>query len=182
MNIIIMSPKGFGKTTVAQKAAKLLRDKGMSIGGILNPAHDVLNVATGEQRLFTLKEPGQNTIPIGKYHILPDALEWAITGIKQSHAAGQWTFIDECGKLELQRHKGYHDVLTRLVPKGRCVVCVRDINVKAFFDTYDPTQAQPSHIVMLHAGNRDDIHTRIAETIIKDKNTNHHESDWTARV
>lgn len=169
MNIIISGPRGFGKTTCAQKVVQgICKDK-VVLGGVLNPGHDVVNVATGEKRTFTLEKAGEETIRTGRYHIIPETLLWAKKLILDSVEKEQWTFIDECGKLELRREAGYYDILKEILPKGRCIILIRDINVEEFFTKFGESK-EDTKVYTLNSDNRDVLHEEITKFLIKNTN------------
>ncbi len=164
MNFIISGKRGFGKTTVAQRLATLLKEKGLRIGGVLNIGNTLTNLLTNKTIPFTCTSPMPNSIKIGQYYILTSAFTFAEEAIKESIEKKAYTFIDECGKLELQKKQGFYDILTFALPQGNCIVCVRDANVKDFFEVFHENE-QTTKVFLLDKTNRDNLSKEIADYI-----------------
>jgi len=106
--IVIHGQIGAGKTRLAQRLAAALKERELRVGGIISPrilngrntiGYQVHDIETGEERLFAkLDPPG---IPIGKFYLLEDAVDFAHTAIARTAKTSQVVFLDEVGRLEL---------------------------------------------------------------------------------
>ncbi len=168
MNIIINGKKQSGKTRVAEKLVSLLRQKGIAIGGVLNVGDKLLNVGTGTKTTFHYETEKPNTLKIGKYFIDTNVLAKAEELVKESVDDGEYTFIDECGKLELQQQNGFYKVIKYSLPKGKCIICIRDMNVNDFLNVFEQNK-ENTKIFTLTEENRDALPQTIYNYITETK-------------
>jgi len=106
--VIVHGQIGAGKTRLAERLAAALKECGLRVGGIISPrilngrntiGYQVHDIETDEERLFAkLDPPG---IPIGKFYLLEDAVDFAHTAIARTATTSQVVFLDEVGRLEL---------------------------------------------------------------------------------
>lgn len=167
-NIIISGKKHFGKTTTALRLSELLKQEQILIGGVLSVGNDLLDVATGNKTVFMYDLPMPETIHTGHHYLLKPALRHGEELIKQSLQQHTYTFIDECGKLELERKEGFYNVLNYALPHGKCIVCVRDANVEKFFDVFSENK-QTTHVFEVNETNKESIPHAIFSYITQSK-------------
>ncbi|NLA50006.1 MAG: hypothetical protein GX876_11165 [Bacteroidales bacterium] len=124
---IVCGPRGRGKTTFVRKVIDLLREKNLSVSGILAEAlmdgpaskgYDIVNLETGERQAFLRSEDKCGNGRIGRFYVYPKGLEGGKTlfaGLISART--DLVVIDEVGRLEL-RGGGWHDSLTNLLGKS----------------------------------------------------------------
>ncbi|NLN31068.1 MAG: DUF2478 domain-containing protein [Bacteroidales bacterium] len=124
---IVCGPRGKGKTTFLRKIIEQLREKNLSVSGIIAEVltdgpvlkgYDIVNLETGERHAFLRNEDKYGYDRIGRFYICPGGLEEGKTlfaGLIT--AVTDIVVIDEIGHLEL-RGGGWHDSLTDLLGKS----------------------------------------------------------------
>ncbi|MFC2043943.1 nucleoside-triphosphatase [Chloroflexota bacterium] len=105
MVIIVVGNIGIGKTTVCEKALKVLQHAGYTCGGILtyrvgNESRTVLDVRTGASKVFASTEDIYDGPRFGKYFFNPEGIEFGLKAIEEG-VTSDVLFVDEIGYLEL---------------------------------------------------------------------------------
>ena len=105
MVIIVTGEIGIGKTTVCDKALKMLRSAGYACGGILtHKAMDgsltVLDIQTGEERTLASTNDTYHGPHTGKYFFSVEGIEFGVRAIERG-ITSDILFVDEIGYLEL---------------------------------------------------------------------------------
>ncbi len=107
--VIVAGGVGAGKTESCGSLVDELSRSGLQPGGILSPrvirdgetvGYRVRDLRSGEERRFIrLSPPG---ISVGRYYVVPEALDWSKGVIADSLDGSDVVFIDEVGRLELE--------------------------------------------------------------------------------
>ncbi len=130
---------GAGKTTVCQRLADLLRERGWHIGGVLTPAiHDehgrksgiaIVDLHTGRREVLARIGEDLGGPQIGPYSFAAEPLAWGCRLLEEAwRGAFDLVIVDEIGPLELNRGEGFISALHAL-ERGvapRTLVVVRD--------------------------------------------------------
>jgi len=102
MDVLITGEPGAGKTTICEKLVELLKDKGLTCGGVLSPisedGFDIVDVKTGKTKPFAKVAVGDAAI--GKFNFDNEGINFALKALENSNNCSV-TFIDEIGPLEL---------------------------------------------------------------------------------
>ena len=130
---------GIGKTTVCLRAAQLMRDRGLTCGGVLSPplmdarsgkiGIRLVRPDTGEERVLALMATDLEGPRTGRYSFSAEALAWGVSAVREALAGGaDLVFVDEVGPLELLRGEGLAPLLEDLRALGDqyVLVVVRD--------------------------------------------------------
>jgi len=135
---LLTGPVGVGKTTVAERVAGEARRRGLVCGGLLAPAlkdncgHKVgvwgVDLLTAERRILACTGRDLGGPAVGPYSFDAAALSWALGVLEKALGACDLLFVDEMGKLEIERGIGLAPFLPRLSTgeAGRSLVLVRD--------------------------------------------------------
>ncbi len=138
---IISGAVGEGKTTFLKKMAETFRNKGIRTAGILaerimegsvTTGYNLVDIETGEKKLFLRQDEKCNTEKIGKFCIFQDGLEFGNRVIDSiTFPSCRVAMIDEIGMLEITG-KGWAAGLNKLLMKGagNIFIAVRDSNVE----------------------------------------------------
>ncbi len=161
MNIIISGAKHFGKTTVAQKLVEKLKQDNILVGGILCIGDDITDVITGEKHRFLYKQEMPDSQRIGSNYIKNKVIRFAEQTIENSVKTDKYTVIDEYGKLEL-KEKGFHNITKQSLESNKCIILIRNINVKPFLERFKQHQFKVYEITQQ---NRDNLHKEIFDYI-----------------
>ncbi len=131
--VLIIGGVGAGKTRTAELIAAELARRGIEVGGVLSPrimcggetvGYTVRDLSTGEERRFAgLDPPG---IPVGRFFISADGLEFARTAIVHAARNARIVFVDEVGRLELDGAGLANAVRIALRGRALPVLLVRD--------------------------------------------------------
>ncbi|MEI6060302.1 MAG: nucleoside-triphosphatase [Bacteroidota bacterium] len=111
--IFITSGKvGEGKTTQLQQIVALLKQKGITVGGILSPrimenketlGYDIIDIVNDAREIFLRKNADGKLKKIGRYGILPKGLLLGKGALSASkNRRNKIVVIDEVGMLELE--------------------------------------------------------------------------------
>jgi nucleoside-triphosphatase THEP1 len=173
--ILLSAARGAGKTTAAWRAAERARATGLRIGGILAPARydpsghkvgiDALDLAGGETRPLAERTPDAADATIGEYTFAPEVLAWSLgivlTALDEPLDA---VWIDEIGRLELEKEAGYAPALSALygAQAANAILLVRDRFVP---DLQRRLAGLPRELVLLSAGNRDAVPAEIVRLL-----------------
>lgn len=135
---------GVGKTTVCQRLAALMRERGWRVGGILTPAiYDergrksgiaIVDLHTGRREVLARVGDDLGGPRIGPYSFAAEALAWGCRLLEEAWQGGfDLVIVDEIGPLELDRGEGFISALHALeggvVP--RTLAVVRDTCLEA---------------------------------------------------
>ncbi len=105
---IVTGSAGQGKTTFARELTELLKEKGVSPGGILSErilegedtsGYDIVSIATGDRMAFLRTDGNAGQEKIGRFFIDKEGLEAGRAIL--SEAQGEIIVIDEVGRLEI---------------------------------------------------------------------------------
>lgn len=147
MLILVSGPVRVGKTTLCMRLVERARRCGVRVAGVLTPALmddgakvgiQAVALSSGETRLLARTDRDLGGIGVGPYSFDDRVLDW-VSGcceralVEQTLAERALVFVDEIGKLELNRGGG----LARLIPllaqprEQTTVVLVRDFLLDA---------------------------------------------------
>ena len=145
MLILLSGPIGVGKTTLCLRLVDAARLRGLGVSGALTPALikegvkvgiQAVDLGTGETRPMArvLHEDDEfEGTRVGPYAFDDRTLDWVVALCARALADGQnvpssLVFVDEIGKLELNREEGLAPLIPLLAqPRdARVVVIVRD--------------------------------------------------------
>jgi len=166
MLILLSGPVGSGKTTLCQRLVDLVGRQGYQVGGVLTPAVvrdgikvgiEAVNLSTGEVRRLACNSRGATpktcapgTTQVGQYVLDDRTLSWVAAlcvealADADTAASDSLVFVDEIGRLELDRRAG----LARLIPllaqprQARVIVIVRDTLLDRFLECVRGTECQ----------------------------------------
>jgi len=107
--ILLTGPPGIGKTTVISRVVRMLRENGISVGGIISKevrgygrriGFEMIDVATGEREtLASLRGQGMR---MGKYRVnLKGLAEFASKRLEEAMENFDVVVCDEIGPMEL---------------------------------------------------------------------------------
>jgi nucleoside-triphosphatase THEP1 len=126
---IITGPVGGGKTTFAEKLSGLLREEGITAGGIISrkvkdtddkTGYDIVNILTGDQVPFLRQNAGCGNERVGKFTICKNGLDEGIRILSGLELPENGiAIIDEVGFLEL-RDEGWAGSIARLLKGSQC--------------------------------------------------------------
>jgi len=136
-----------GKTSFVKQVAACLKEKQISVGGIISEkvfendillGYDIVDVSNGERKAFLRAESCSDCMKIGKYAIFEEGFEFGRKIITKALAENKFVIIDEAGKLELDG-TGWSEILVQLnnFPVTTFLITVRDINVKDIIEIFD---------------------------------------------
>ena len=121
--ILLTGLKGIGKTTWCLKLIKIAKEQGIVVEGIVSPgvfsdgkksSIEILDVHSGERRLFaTLNLGKKQAISTPRWSFDSKSITWANEILKRS-TENALLIIDEIGPLELLRHEGFVEGLSRI--------------------------------------------------------------------
>jgi len=126
---------GAGKTSWLLARADLLRGRGLSVGGFVQPAvpgegwregYDLLDLASGERIPFARRAPRPPVGGLG-FAFDPAAWAWAAERIRAARLDADVLVVDECGRIEAEGG-GHLTALLAPLPGERCgrwIVAVR---------------------------------------------------------
>ena len=130
---------GMGKTTVCLQTAQLMRDRGLTCGGVLSPplmdarsrktGIRLVRPDTGEEQVLALMATDLEGPRTGRYSFSSETLAWGVSAVREALAAGaDLVFVDELGPLELLRGEGLAPLLEDLRALGdqHVLVVVRE--------------------------------------------------------
>lgn len=138
-----------GKTRTAERVAQLLRDRGVSVGGILAPrrlegdvtvGYSVVDLETGEERGFAESTPPGR--PVGRFFVRPEALRFAREAVHHAIGSCDVVFVDEVGRWELDGG-GHAESVRELATSGAvAVLLVREAFVDDVIATFGLKDAE----------------------------------------
>jgi nucleoside-triphosphatase THEP1 len=160
-----------GKTTLVKKIIEVLKENGISVGGIYSPrimennittGYDIVNIATNEREIFLRQTGNEAEKEIGRFRIFPEGLIIGFEAIKSSsNVNNNIVVIDEAGYLELENQgwaSGIADLLN--TADNHILMIVRDIFVDKVIQKWNLKQA-----FVLNIGEYD--HLTISRLIIE---------------
>ncbi len=105
MVIVVTGEIGIGKTTVCDKALKMLQSAGFICGGILtykavDGSLTVLDIQTGERKTLASAHDRSRGPRTGKYFFSVEGIEFGLKAIERG-ITSDVLFVDEIGYLEL---------------------------------------------------------------------------------
>ncbi len=91
----------------------------------------VRSIRTGDQRILMSSVSDEANVPVGRFFLYPEAMDWA-KGQLQEGMRAEILVVDELGPLELAE-KGYYDTVKSLVAdyRGELVLVMRDSVIEA---------------------------------------------------
>jgi nucleoside-triphosphatase THEP1 len=166
MLILLSGPVGSGKTTLCRRLVDLAGRQGFQVAGVLTPAVvrdgikvgiEAVNLSTGELRRLASNDRGPTQYAcapgmtwVGQYVLDDHTLGWMAAlcaeALVEADAAASdsLVFVDEIGRLELDRGEG----LARLIPllaqprQARVIVIVRDTLLDRFLERVRGAECQ----------------------------------------
>jgi nucleoside-triphosphatase len=136
--ILLSGAVRVGKTTLCLRLAEAARECGLEVGGVLTPAMvedgikvgiQALDLESGKTRVLARIDRDLGGTQVGPYSFDDRALEWVA---RRCERALDWAsgivFVDEIGKLELNRGGGLARLISLLARprEGKTVTIVRD--------------------------------------------------------
>jgi nucleoside-triphosphatase THEP1 len=179
--ILVSGPVGSGKTTLCQRLVDAARRRGFCVGGVLTPpvmeagvkvGIEAVDLGTGETRLLACNGRDLKGTQVGPYSFDDQTLEWVAArcaeSLTESPASTGETlvFVDEMGRLELNRGAG----LARLIPllvqsrDRHVVVIVRDTLLDRLMAR---VQEGEPRVVVLNPQRRETAWTELADLVVK---------------
>jgi nucleoside-triphosphatase THEP1 len=157
MLILLSGPIGSGKTTLCRDIAASARDRGLPVAGVLAPAIvqdgikvgiNALDLVSGKQRLLARADRDLGGTSVGRYSFDDSTLDWMLSLQEKALASDALVFVDEIGRLELNRGAGLAPLVPALVqPRRACTVAiVRDLVLEEMVSRAAPVT--PSTIVL----------------------------------
>ncbi|MEN6368534.1 MAG: pyridoxamine 5'-phosphate oxidase family protein [Thermotogota bacterium] len=141
--VILAGGIAAGKTRTAERVAEHLRDRGVSVGGILAPrrlkgdvtvGYGVVDLETGEERGFA--EPTPPGRPVGRFFVRPEALRFARAAIHRAAGQCDVVFVDEVGRWELDGGGHAESVRELAASNAVAVLLVREAFVDDVIATF----------------------------------------------
>jgi len=174
-HVILTGQVHIGKTTVCHNVARLIRQRGYRVGGILTlPILDgrglrlglqSLDLESGEQRALARIDRDRGGPCAGPYHFDPAALQWGEGVIMHAIASGcDLLILDEIGRLELEQDAGFCRVLPFLFSSAlpRSLLVIRATLLEAFRRRMPEFKFTPFEVTL---GNRDALPMEIARRL-----------------
>jgi nucleoside-triphosphatase THEP1 len=162
--VVLVGPRGCGKTTVCTRLADAARARGLRVAGLVSPgtkedpsgrcARRVLDLATGEARPLGRREPVQGRT----WQLDEESLAWGARAAA-AHAPGADVFVvDEVGPLELAEGRGWSACVDLLanVPAALVVASVREECFAALRHRLDGASTR-LEVVHVTGANRDEL-------------------------
>jgi len=98
---IVTGPIQTGKTTRLFNFIKAKNSVDGILAPVVNNKRALFHISTKQLKILEAENPGEKTIPVGKYNFLKEVFEWANKKLLKSfNAKPEWLIIDEVGKLE----------------------------------------------------------------------------------
>jgi nucleoside-triphosphatase len=170
---IITGAPGTGKTTVLQKVVDTIKDRGISVGGMVSRevrktgvrvGFEILDYTSGRQGW--LAHINQNAGPqVGKYRVnLQDLEAIGAQAIVEAVEKCQIIAIDEIGPMELYSEK-FKQAVGLAFESGKLVLAI--VHAKATDSLVTSAkQRQDAEIYTVTGTNRDTLHEEIIKAIL----------------
>ena len=185
MLILLSGPVGAGKTTLCLRLADEARLRGYAVSGALAPAVieedvkvgiDGLDVSTGERRPLARHAPAGGTFTgtrVGPYAFDDRLLDWMVTLcaralVDAEGVQGALVFVDEIGKLELDRGEGLSSLIPTLGQPhdSRVIVIVRESLLDRFLACV--LKASP-RVVVVNPERREQAWSELSSLVFGDR-------------
>ncbi len=107
--LLIVGPRGSGKTSALVGLGLALQAEGLNVDGVVSPrllqgaetvGYNVQRWRTGEERLLCSREPPG--LLYGRFFFRPEALAFANQGLQEAAQGAEVILVDEVGPLELR--------------------------------------------------------------------------------
>jgi nucleoside-triphosphatase THEP1 len=142
--VAVVGSPGSGKTTFVGELLRLLRERGLEVGGITQPAlteedqrvgYLLRDERTGEQRAFARRKPKTAEGGLG-FSFDAEAWSWAAERIREARSTVDLVVVDELGRLEargeghlpalLARAEQEHARVLLLSVRADCAPAIRE--------------------------------------------------------
>jgi nucleoside-triphosphatase THEP1 len=163
MLILLSGPIGAGKTTLCERAVVAARARGLTVAGVLAPAVvedgkkvgiEASDLVGDERKLLARNDLDLGGVRAGQYSFDDDVLAWVLSLNVEALAGDALTFVDEIGRLELDRGVGLAPLIPLLTKPRQAdtVVVVRGDLLDVMVSRLAPAA---SRVVTLDPAHRD---------------------------
>lgn len=135
--VVILSGRiGEGKTSMLNSVAALLKEKGITAGGILSPAvqennqrvgYDLIRLTDGEQMVLSRISDQPGWVKVGKFTVFEEGFRFGVQALEPDNNQGsEVVLIDEIGPWELEGEGWAQSVNALLLADKPMVWVVRE--------------------------------------------------------
>lgn len=155
---IVTGNPGVGKTTVVMKLAELLREKGISVGGIISREVRENGIRTGfefidinNNEIATLASVKGTGPKVGKYNVNMEGCKFAVQVLRRAFANAGAIICDELGPMEF-KSKEFVECVNEMLDLDRPVIVV--VHRKLVHPVIDRFRQKASLLINIDVQNR----------------------------
>ena len=171
---ILTGAVGIGKTTLIQQVINILKEKGITVGGIYSPrlmenslttGYDVVDISRNLREPFLKTAENDGLKKVGKYSIIPQGLQSGLNALEISNNRGnKLVVIDEVGFLELENQGWAGRISDLLTASGNhLIMVIRESLVDKAVQKWD---LKPSFVFRIPGEEYSSISEKILRRII----------------